>query len=277
VATHHKITDRQRRNIIARYRAGESLVSLMRFYRIGYDAIHSILQEIPAEERGKILHEKHVRQGKKNGFRADHAPWNKGKVGWCPPGSKATQFKPGGIRGQAARNYKPVGTIVVRRDKKKSRVGRPAKGSLKLRRWLKVTDWGRPQDRWLPYALYLYERNVGPIPPGKFVVHADGDTLNDSLANLILVDRGEHMKRMDVYSPGSVARARQAASKAALARHETNRRIKEVRPADVKRNSPTAWFCPGCGFVIETSRRPDQCPKCLGSSFEKIEIASRVA
>ena len=51
-------------------------------------------------------------------------------------------------------------------------------------RAIKVLDaQGRPY--WRPYAVHLWESHHGPVPPGRRVLHEDGDTLHDDPANLV--------------------------------------------------------------------------------------------
>lgn len=58
-------------------------------------------------------------------------------------------------------------------------------------RFIKVAHGGAPHDRWRPFARYLWERHNGPVPAGKRVIHLDGDTLNDSLDNLVAATPGD--------------------------------------------------------------------------------------
>lgn len=52
-------------------------------------------------------------------------------------------------------------------------------------RAIKVLD-DRQQPVWKPYANHVYAAHHGPIPPGRRVIHADGNSLNDDPQNLIL-------------------------------------------------------------------------------------------
>lgn len=113
-------------------------------------------------------------------FRKGHVPWIAGKKGIRL--SPATEFKKGCMRGEAARRYRHIGFVTIRNDK-----GRRY-------RWIKIKDDGRPRDRWIPYARWLWLKECGPIPPGWFVVHADGNTLHDAVANYRLVTCGGHIK-----------------------------------------------------------------------------------
>ena len=108
-------------------------------------------------------------------FTTGNIPWNKGRTGIHL--SPATEFKKGTLRGQAARNWKSLGTITVRRHK-----------GVKSR-WIKVTNKGRAQDNYIPLARWGWARDHGPIPPGCCVVHRDGNTMNDHPHNWALLDR----------------------------------------------------------------------------------------
>lgn len=111
-------------------------------------------------------------------FKAGQEPWNKGLKGWSPPGSKKTQFK----KGERGNRYVAIGTISVRTDKNGAK-----------RRWIKVKDHGRIQDRWQMYATWLWLKEKGPIPDRMFVHHVDGDSMHDSISNYALVNRTAHI------------------------------------------------------------------------------------
>ena len=111
-------------------------------------------------------------------FKRGQIPWNKGLKGFCAPGSEKGQFK----KGQPGRNYVPVGTISIRKDKN----GRS-------RRYIKVSNIGRIQDKWRMFSTWLWMKERGPIPSGLFVHHLDGDSMNDQTINYALVTRSAHM------------------------------------------------------------------------------------
>lgn len=73
------------------------------------------------------------------------------------------------------RQPRPIGSIVVRESADKVAV-----------RMIKVRDDGPSARRWMRYARWWWEQNKGPIPAGKFVLHLDGDSLNDEPSNLAL-------------------------------------------------------------------------------------------
>lgn len=105
------------------------------------------------------------------GFRNGATPWNKGISMALSP---ETQFKPG----QAAHNKDPMGTVRERRTK----------GGV-LRAFVKIAE----PNQWEPRAHVVWSEANGPVPTGMLVHHKDRDTLNDSLGNLELVTRAEHL------------------------------------------------------------------------------------
>jgi len=171
---------------------------------------------------------------KKNGFQPGHqpahrfekgnVPWNKGLKGIHL--SPQSEFKRGGLHGAAARKLKPVGTVTIRRDKTRRK-----------RRWIKVRPRGCGVDAYIPLARYVYEQQHGPIPRGTFVVHADGDTLNDDGTNLILMDRQHLFAWQRRIRPGMEDKRKQRLSASLRERWADYRAIK-ARPR------PNELTCP---------------------------------
>lgn len=81
-----------------------------------------------------------------------------------------------------SKDYLPVGTVRIRRRR------RGRNGVYEVR-FIKAKFKG--PNRWIPLAKYTWEKMHGPIPAGKRVVHADGNTLNDNPANYKLMTAGE--------------------------------------------------------------------------------------
>lgn len=109
-------------------------------------------------------------------FKPGNVPWITGTKGIRQ--SPATEFKKGNLSGAAARNLKGFGSVTIRTHKN-AKTGRGTRT-----RWIKTVDRG-----WIPFARHLYERREGPLPEGYFVVHLDGDSLNDDPDNLIMMSR----------------------------------------------------------------------------------------
>ena len=134
--------------------------------------------------------------------------------------SPATEFKRGQIRGQAARNWRPVGFVHVRVEKRRLR-----------RRWIKVREGGPHRHRWIPLARWLWEHEHGPVPAGSFVVHRDGDTMNDDLSNLSLTTRRELPGWQETVRPNMERKRLERCRAAQVRRWRDFRRLKAARTA----------------------------------------------
>lgn len=232
--------------------------------------IKAIRSVIPDNEYQQIRRRHLLKGGRSTRFKKRCTPWNKG-IHYQPGGrSVLTRFKKGQLRGNAARKYRPVGTISIRHDKpirrlqiRKRKTGMPSWG--KQRKWIKIKDDGRLQDRWIPYARYVWLQNKGPIPPGYFVAHKDGDQLNDEPDNLIFVNHRQALALQFARDPQLLQRLRIAASKASKARHILYRqKIAFYGPRVI------IWECPKCGADYQQRNKPNRCKKCGSDSFERI-------
>ena len=110
-----------------------------------------------------------ARSGRTTQYQNGHVPANKGIKGWDSGGKAAqTRFKPGNI----PLNSRPVGSERITRD-----------GYIEV----KVEE---PRTWRLKHRL-IWETSHGAIPSNHVVIFADGNPLNVSLENLLLVSRGE--------------------------------------------------------------------------------------
>jgi hypothetical protein len=256
--------------IAARFRETDvTLGVLIEEYRCGYETMVGALLTQMSKRKYRALARKRLGRSIATQFKFGFTLWNKGKVGWYPKGSEVSRFKPGCIRGNAARKYKHVGSISIRRDHAPRRTrdrinARPGPE----RRYIKVRDDGPPQERWVPLARYCWEKEHGPIPAGMLVVHIDGDTMNDKPDNLGLMDRAGNLKRLAAIRPRAWQRCLENRAKAARRRHAENRKLK----ASLGRTVIT-WLCVDCGETFE--QRPEQCPKCRTSHFEPVQRRER--
>jgi len=249
-----------------------TLTGVMAKYRVGHSAARAfVAKHFTDAEWGTIRHDNHARGGVKRRFKKGHRPWNAGLKGLHL--SPSTEFKPGCMRGQAARNWRPLGSISVRNDSlprrlrgRKRRNGQP--WPRRQRRFIKVRDFGLPQTRWVPVARYFWELAYGPIPPGMSVVYADGDSMNDSLANYRLVTRAERLALQKKNNPKMIPMARRAAGRAAKKRHAAARHMRRFTRAAAP--AVIRWECPACGYDVEVSNPPDRCPKCGGGAFNRM-------
>jgi hypothetical protein len=106
--------------------------------------------------------------GRDRRFRPGQIPHNKGKKGYCPPGSEKGWFRPG----HRPQNWQPVGT---------ERISSEGYVDIKIR---------NPRT-WKAKHRIIWEQAHGKVPRGHAVIFADGNKLNIRLDNLLLVSRGE--------------------------------------------------------------------------------------
>jgi len=251
-----------------------TVTQIARQYHVATEAVCRLYAEHTTAQQRRQARIRKLSYTGKGRFPKGHAPWNKGVKGIRL--SPATEFKPGCIRGRAARLYRGLGAITIRRDKPSRRLrGRNRKAGMppwprKKRRYIKIADDGRPQDRWIPYARYVYEQAHGPILGGMSVVHLDGDTMNDSLANLRAVPRRllptvarTLHPAMETNRIASVRRAR-----------KYNRRVRGCRrrAEQLRGDTELVWHCTACGHGEHKANAPSRCIKCGGGSFEQIKL-----
>jgi len=240
--------------------------ALMAKYHCGYPTmIGAVLSQMSEAEWKQIKRGRLLAANLATRFKRGHNTWNKGVKGIHL--SPATEFKKGCLRGQAARRWRPIGTITIRYDNplrsQSRRRGPKVKG--KARRWIKVRDDGPPHRRCIPYARYLWEQRNGPVPAGFFVIHKDGNQMHDAIANLTIVDRRRNMQRSCHSNPDVVARRHIAATKSRKANAEFRRNARRLHGPQ-----RPAWYCPACGATY--NHHPDRCNKCSSAAFERIKI-----
>ncbi|HUW31029.1 MAG TPA: HNH endonuclease, partial [Planctomycetota bacterium] len=120
----------------------------------------------------------------------------------------------------------------------------------------------------------LWLRHRGPIAKGLSVVHLDGDTMNDQLENLVLLDNRGRIDLQRRRDPTMELRRREACGRAATLRHQRTRGLKDLHRATGRRRQ---WDCHGCGYGVQQRTAPDRCPKCGGFTFEKRQTPATAA
>lgn len=121
-----------------------------------------------------------IKRGLTGWFQKGHAPGNKGvkQADYCSPEalerSKASQFK----KGHKPVNQLPVGSIRVN-----------SYGYMLRKKQMEGSQW----ERWEFLHRAIWEEHNGSIPPGMIVTFIDGDKMNCSIDNLMLVTRSENM------------------------------------------------------------------------------------
>lgn len=127
-------------------------------------------------------------------FKKGLVPANKGlrRPGWYRGRMRETQFRRGERRGFAAKNWRPLGTIL-----------RDADGYLRIKvceaRRGEATGFGNTKV-WPLLQRVVWERERGPIPPGHAVVFRDRDKANCNPGNLECISRAELMRRNTVHN-----------------------------------------------------------------------------
>lgn len=107
-----------------------------------------------------------------NSFAAGHLPWNKDVKGIHL--SPESEFK----KGVKSVNHLPVGSETIRTDK-----------SGNLRVWVKVAE----PKTWRLRAVVVWEKANGSVPNGYVVHHKNRNSLDDSIDNLQMMTRAEHI------------------------------------------------------------------------------------
>jgi len=98
-------------------------------------------------------------------FEPGHTPLNKGRKGYCAPGSEKGWYG----KGHAPWNKLPIGSEVIKHD-----------GYL----WRKLGEGARD---WRQVHLLNWEAAYGPVPEGHKLIFLDGDRTNCALDNLKMV------------------------------------------------------------------------------------------
>lgn len=106
-------------------------------------------------------------------FRRGDEPWNKGLKGMHL--SRSTEFR----KGQRAINRAEIRAVRIRRE-----------GDSLKRAWVKVAE----PNVWKPRGHLVWEAAYGPLPRGMVLHYRDGDSMNDTLPNLMPMARASHLK-----------------------------------------------------------------------------------
>jgi len=257
-----------------------TLEQLMKQYHCAYSTLMRVVRSQISRAEWQMIRKKKLAQGGiAMRFAPGRATWNKGMKGLHL--SPASEFK----KGSVPANCKRLGTVTMRKDRA---------GPI---RFIAVAGQTPQRHKWIPYAIYLWEKENGPVPAGFLVRHMDGDRLNDDLSNLKIVDRREHIAVMKANNPNwkkkairslkKTVRIRKAKKKKALkealkqkeyelklqrkseaeagVRERIERELKELRAPVL-----TWWECIGCGCDFD-GEPPHICPKCNGFRFSLIE------
>ena len=111
----------------------------------------------------------HLISGLTGCFKKGHIPANKGKKGWCAPGSEKGWFK----KGNLPHNHVPVGTEALTSD-----------GYLKI----KIAE----PKQWRLKHIMEWEKHNGKVPAGCMISFKDGNHYNCSIENLMCITKAEN-------------------------------------------------------------------------------------
>jgi predicted Zn-ribbon and HTH transcriptional regulator len=255
--------------------------SLRREYKVSYPPLkRAILTQISASKYRMVCKKNAAISGVKSRFRKGHPTWNKGMKGWYAPGTEATRFKPGQIRGGAARRYRPVGCITIRNDSlsrqyryRKRKEGMPP-WPRNRRRYIKIKDTGPTQYCWVPYARYLWEQKYGSLPSGHFIIHEDGNTMNDVLSNLVYIDRKGHLAAIRTRGGEGLRQKRIRSRIKTCKKTRRDKQYKKLIRENLK--GRVVFECGGCGANYPPASVPDRCPHCSSNSFIKTHLRPRL-
>ncbi|MFA7484848.1 MAG: HNH endonuclease signature motif containing protein, partial [Phycisphaerae bacterium] len=199
--------------LAADFRAGATLTQLSKRHNCNWYVFKkAILSQMTRREYTKLVRRNISLGCSENRFTKGTVPWNKGLKGVHY--SPSTEFK----KGHLPANHKHRGVIVIRRDK-----------CGKSFRYIKISGIMQCRHKWIPYARYLWLKSGGSIPKGYFVVHCDGDTLNDNINNLRCVDRAGHLALQMQRDAGIRRRCIKANLKAQHRRKRENLRLKALK------------------------------------------------
>ena len=120
--------------------------------------------------------------GKPHRIKPGNVPLNKGRVGYCAPGSEKGWFQKGHQRNDTA----PVGAERI--DKKNGYI------------WVKVADKGRYVNPWRLKHQLVWEAVNGPIPAGFILNFIDRQPHNCSIGNLELITLAENMRSNTIHN-----------------------------------------------------------------------------
>ncbi len=204
-----------RETLVRRYCEGASFRMLAEDYHCHWQTARHHVMKLMSPEFAAVLSAEH-----------HHMEGLDVKQKFQPGHHTKSEYRPGQIRGAAARRYTPLGTIRLRT--RKNCHGKP----FPLLYVIKVDDepYGGPAN-WKPLAVYRWEQAHGHLKPGWAVIHKDGNNLNDSLENLLAIPPSQMMAHSRQRKPHRfTTRVRSRAAKRQwVERHKVMQAIKNLK------------------------------------------------
>lgn len=155
-----------------------------------------------------------LKTGRTGCFNAGHRPFNKGRKGWCAPGSEKGWFK----SGNKPANLEPIGYericnkdgyVLIKIDKPHPTTGHKGRFVLKHR--------------------HLWESVNGPVPAGHFLKSLDGNRQNCSPSNWVCLPSGIKPRLIDGPAGRDYDGAPKELKPSILATAKISQRIHEIR------------------------------------------------
>jgi len=174
----HKIYFKEHIDYLKKIIKGQSHVEITKLFNKHFNLSLTI------KKMKSLLANYKLNTGRTGYFEKGHVPFNKGRKGVWYAGCEVSWFK----KGHKPKNWRPVGSERIN-----------AYGYVEI----KVSNTALPvQRRWKSKHTVIYENKHGPVPEGHMVVFLDGNKMNMSLNNLMVVSRAEHtvMCHMNLYT-----------------------------------------------------------------------------
>lgn len=150
---------------------------------------------LASDESGRARKGHPIQGGEAHRFVKGSVPVNKGvrMPGWGPGRMKQTQFKKGCRTGEAAKNWRPIGTILPDTEGyQRIKVREAVHGK-------EATGFGNTKV-WPLLNRHVWEQHKGPIPPKHVVVFKDRNRANCAIENLELISMAENARRNNIWT-----------------------------------------------------------------------------
>lgn len=134
----------------------------------------------------------------------------------------------------------PVGTVRIR-TRCSGNQGRPRVARVRV---IKVAAGGGRPERWVNFARWWWERNRGPVPTGKCVLHLNGDLMDDSPSNLALGTAADRIALWHINNPQASVRQLERAHRGCAEHNRVRGTIRRL----------TAWLH-GRWYPVDLERR----------------------
>jgi hypothetical protein len=236
-------------DIVKRLQMGATLRQIAEELHIHRTTIHRKMEDWYGEEEWDAMLSKLRKKGK---FQSGNSVGIETRFQKGHKHGIASRWPKNNLRGRAAKNWRPIGSIMLKMIRKgKRRI--PV-------RFIKVIDEANKYG-WIRYARWLWQQHYGPVPPGMVVCCLDGNMSNDdNLDNLEVMKRVDYVRYLESRFPVRLEQRKLRNSRA----------LKKHWQHNDKRKAQKLWECSSCGADYHVAI-PETCEKCGACSFERIE------